>query len=73
VGSIPTRGTDEPQKSGNASEFQNEARFVFEMIRSVSFCGFQNDGFGKILPLKSFPPEVRMNHKKVETLASYEM
>ena len=43
--SIPTRGTDKPQKGGNASEFQNEARFFFEAMRRVSFCGFQNDRF----------------------------
>ena len=47
VGSIPTRGTDKPQKSGNVSEFQNEARFFFEIKRSISFYGFQNELAGK--------------------------
>ena len=45
---------------GNASEFQNEARFFFERKRRVSICGFQNDSFGKISLGKSIPPLVQL-------------
>ena len=64
VGSIPTRGTNKPQKSGNTSELQKGARFFFEAKRSVFFCGFQSERVGKLAFWQAIPPRVLILHSK---------